>query len=160
MYSNVHHHTNRRCRARSIVLSDHARLSVIHFPTNLTLDVSQLFYITSLVSRRINKLCQTSFLKILKVWCMAGCHSFCLFFIFYDIHSSYTVHLSVAIRWGLSSSLHRFLAQWEKPPCGAEPKIELGPAFQQADALPTEPRRTITETVTLMVQISSIHLKL
>jgi hypothetical protein len=24
-----------------------------------------------------------------------------------------------------------------KPPCGAEPRIELGPALQQADALPT-----------------------
>jgi hypothetical protein len=30
-----------------------------------------------------------------------------------------------------------------KPPCGAEPRIELGPALQQADALPTEQRRTI-----------------
>jgi hypothetical protein len=30
-----------------------------------------------------------------------------------------------------------------EPPCGAEPRIELGPAFQQADALPTVPRRTI-----------------
>jgi hypothetical protein len=30
-----------------------------------------------------------------------------------------------------------------EPPCGAEPRIELGPALQQADALPTEPRRTI-----------------
>jgi hypothetical protein len=29
--------------------------------------------------------------------------------------------------------------------CGAEPRIELRPALQQADALPTEPRRTITE---------------
>jgi hypothetical protein len=28
-------------------------------------------------------------------------------------------------------------------PCGAEPRTELGPALQQADALPTEPRRTI-----------------
>ncbi len=30
-----------------------------------------------------------------------------------------------------------------EPPCGAEPRIELGPALQQADALPTELRRTI-----------------
>ncbi len=30
-----------------------------------------------------------------------------------------------------------------KPPCGAEPRIELGPALQQADALPTEQRRTM-----------------
>jgi hypothetical protein len=33
-------------------------------------------------------------------------------------------------------------AQWGKLPCGAEPRIELGPALQQADGLPTEPRRT------------------
>ena len=31
-----------------------------------------------------------------------------------------------------------------EPPCGAEPRIELGPALQQADALPTEPRRTMS----------------
>jgi hypothetical protein len=44
------------------------------------------------------------------------------------------------------ASLHFLIAlvlSGEKPPCGAEPRIELGPAFQQADALPTEPRRTI-----------------
>ncbi len=35
------------------------------------------------------------------------------------------------------------LLSGEKPPCGAEPRVELGPALQQADALPTEPRRTI-----------------
>ncbi len=29
-----------------------------------------------------------------------------------------------------------------EPPCGAEPRIELGPALQQADALPAELRRT------------------
>ncbi len=80
---------------------------------------------------------------------VAGCHSFCLFFIFYNIHtfiqshSCNTIHLSVAIRRGLSPFLHRLEAQWEKPPCGAEPRIELGPALQQADALPTKPRHTI-----------------
>ncbi len=40
---------------------------------------------------------------------MAGCHSFCLFFIFFItyIHSFHihTIHLSVAIRWGLSPNL-------------------------------------------------------
>ncbi len=44
------------------------------------------------------------------------------------------------------ASLHFLIAlvlSGEKPPCGAEPRIELGPAFQQADAQPTEPRRTI-----------------
>ncbi len=39
--------------------------------------------------------------------------------------------------------LHR-TAQQEKPPLGAVPRIKLGPALQQADALPTELRCTIT----------------
>jgi hypothetical protein len=30
-------------------------------------------------------------------------------------------------------------AQWVEPPWGAEPRFELGPALQQASALPTEP---------------------
>jgi hypothetical protein len=71
---------------------------------------------------------------------------FIFHFFFYNIHTfishSYNTFI-VAIRWGLSPSLHRLKAQWEDPPCGAEPRIELGPALQQADALPTEPRRTI-----------------
>jgi hypothetical protein len=69
-------------------------------------------------------------------------------FIFYifitSIHSFnhiHTIHISIAIRRGLSPSPHRLKAQWEKAPCGAE----LGPAIPQADVLPTEPRRTITE---------------
>jgi hypothetical protein len=66
-----------------------------------------------------------------------------IFHIFITYIHTITIHLSVAIRRGLSPFLHRFYAQWETPPCGAEPRIELGPALQQADALPTEPRRTI-----------------
>ncbi len=34
-------------------------------------------------------------------------------------------------------------AQTEKPPWGAEPRFELGPAIQQASALSTEPRCTL-----------------
>jgi hypothetical protein len=82
--------------------------------------------------------------KGLKVW-WQDATLFCLFFIFLYHTYIHTIHLSVAIRWGLSPSPHRLKAQWEDPPCGAEPRIELGPALQQADALPTEPRRTITE---------------
>ncbi len=37
------------------------------------------------------------------------------------------------------------------PFCGAESRIELGPALQQADALPTEPCRTITEPCRTML---------
>ncbi len=56
------------------------------------------------------------------------------FFITY-IHSFHihTIHLSIAVCWGLSPSPHRLKAQWEDPPCGAEPGIELGPALQQAE---------------------------
>ncbi len=64
------------------------------------------------------------------------------------VHSFYrnhTVQSSVFIRWGSSPFPHSCLAQWEKPPWGAEPRIELGPALQQAGALPTELRRTLTE---------------
>jgi len=39
--------------------------------------------------------------------------------------------------------LHRFSAQQQKPPLGAEPRIELGPALQLADSLPAELRRTL-----------------
>ena len=52
------------------------------------------------------------------------------------------------------ASLHFLIAlvlSGEKPLCGAEPRIELGPAFQQADALPTEPRRTIIEPRRTMI---------
>ncbi len=71
---------------------------------------------------------------------VAGCHNFCLFFIFYNVHSFnqiHSIHLFVAIRprsLSISSSLVSLVG---KPPCGAEPRIELGPALQQADALYT-----------------------
>ncbi len=40
---------------------------------------------------------------------------------------------------------HRVFAQQGDPPWDAEPRFELGPALQQADALPTELRRILTE---------------
>jgi hypothetical protein len=55
----------------------------------------------------------------------------------------YTIHLSVAICCGLSPSSHHLQAQREIPLMGAEPGFELGPALQQADALPTELRHTL-----------------
>jgi hypothetical protein len=39
--------------------------------------------------------------------------------------------------------IHRWSAQLGNPPWGAEPGIELGPALQHADALPSELRRTL-----------------
>jgi hypothetical protein len=81
---------------------------------------------------------------------VAGCHSFCLFFIFYNIHTFIQSH-STFIQYIYPSSvaeasLHFLIAcmlSGETPPFGAEPRIELGPALQQADGPPTEPRRTI-----------------
>jgi hypothetical protein len=65
------------------------------------------------------------------------CGNVYFFHIFVTLHTfishSYN-HISVAICWGLSPSPHRLKAQWEDPPCGAEPRIELGPALQQADS--------------------------
>ncbi len=52
---------------------------------------------------------------------------------------------SVAIRRDSFPSPHRWSTQWKKPLWGAEPRIEVGPALQQADALPTELRRTLTD---------------
>jgi hypothetical protein len=72
---------------------------------------------------------------------------FCLFFIFYYKHTFIQSHsYNSFIRrhslrpLAISSSL---VCSVGKPPCGAEPRIELGPALQQADKLPSEPRRTI-----------------
>jgi hypothetical protein len=79
---------------------------------------------------------------------VAGCNSFMFVFHSFISFHIHTIHLSVAIHGSLSPS-HRLKAQWEDPPCVAEPRIELGPALQQADAPPTatphhtEPRRTI-----------------
>ncbi len=60
------------------------------------------------------------------------------------------------------ASLHFLIAlvlSGEKPPCGAEPRIELGPAFQQADALPTEPRRTMSHAAPqLFIRVQIIEL--
>ncbi len=46
---------------------------------------------------------------------------------------------------GQSSCIFIFypLTQHEKPPRGAKPRVEPGPALQQADALPAELRRTL-----------------
>jgi hypothetical protein len=78
---------------------------------------------------------------------VAGCHSFCLFSYFitytHSFNHIHTVHLSIAFHWGLS--LHFFIAC---PLSGKDlpvvPSRESNSNLHQADALPTEPRRTIT----------------
>jgi hypothetical protein len=60
---------------------------------------------------------------------------------------------SVVIHRGFSPSPHRWSAQWDKPPWGAGPRIELGPAYPQADALPTELLRTLTELRSTLTEL-------
>jgi hypothetical protein len=60
---------------------------------------------------------------------------------FIQSHSFKTIIRRHSLRpLSISSSL---VCSVGEPPCGAELRIELGPALQQADALPTEPHRTI-----------------
>ncbi len=73
-----------------------------------------------------------------------------LFLFIFDIFIAY-IHSITFIQYIYPSpfaeaSLHFLIAcllSGETPPCGGKPRIELGPALQQADALPTEPRRTM-----------------
>jgi hypothetical protein len=44
-------------------------------------------------------------------------------------------------------------AQWAEPPWGAEPRFELGPALQQASALPTEPHCTLEKNVYMEIKL-------
>jgi hypothetical protein len=50
------------------------------------------------------------------------------------------------IRRGSSPFPHRWTAQRQKPPWGAESGFELGPALQRADVLPTDTCRTLIVT--------------
>ncbi len=83
--------------------------------------------------------------KASKVWWNDATLFVYLNFLVHTVHSVHqilTIHSSVAIRRGSSPSAHRWSAHWEKPPRGAEPRIEVGHTLQQADALPSELRRT------------------
>ncbi len=76
---------------------------------------------------------------------VAGCLSFCLFFIFLYIHTfiqSQFIHPSPFAEASLHFLIAYMLSGEDLP---VVPRIELGPALQKADALPTEPRRTTTE---------------
>jgi hypothetical protein len=73
------------------------------------------------------------------------------------IHHSF-IHKHLLRPISISSQLS---AQWAEPPWGAEPRFELGPALQQASALPTEPHCTLTEPhCTLCVSFISLILYL
>ncbi len=78
---------------------------------------------------------------------MALCHFFKN--IYYFLHSfiqyNHTFFHPSSFAKAVFLYLHRFSAQQEKPPWGAELGIKLGPAAQQADKLPFEPRRTLIE---------------
>jgi hypothetical protein len=64
---------------------------------------------------------------------------FVYFSYFYNIHLYNHIHPSPFAE----ASLHFLIACMLSGKDLPEPGIELGPALQQADALPTEPRRTI-----------------
>jgi hypothetical protein len=65
-------------------------------------------------------------------------HLFFLYTVDTFIHNSF-IHKHSLRPISISSQLS---AQWAEPPWGAEPRFELGPALQQASALPTEPHCT------------------
>jgi hypothetical protein len=71
---------------------------------------------------------------------VARCHSFCLFFIFYSIH---TFIQSLSYNTFAEASLHLLIAGKLSGKTSLWCRAENQTAFQQADALPTEPRRTI-----------------
>ncbi len=78
---------------------------------------------------------------------VASCHSF-LTFIIFNIHSYNTIIHSFILHHlprPVFLYLHHFSDQQEKPLWVANPRIELGPAIQQADALPIEPCHTQIE---------------
>ncbi len=66
-----------------------------------------------------------------------GCHTFYLFFLFQYMHSeshSYNDTIQSSIRLGLFLYflIALVLSGEKKPPWGAEPRFELGPALQQS----------------------------
>ncbi len=76
-------------------------------------------------------------------------------FIIFTIHSYNTIiHSFILHTRPVFFYLHPFSAQQEKPPWGAEPGIKLGPAAQQADKLPFEPRRTLIEPCRSLIEPS------
>ncbi len=68
-------------------------------------------------------------------------HLFFFYTLYAFIHHSF-VHKHSLSPISISSQLQ---AHWAEPPWGAEPRFELGPAFEQASALPTKPRCTLTK---------------
>ena len=72
----------------------------------------------------------------LKVWWQAAT----LFYLFYSEHT-YNIYICNSMRTA-ASCLHRFRSV-EGLLWGAEPRFELRPALQQADALLFAPRRTL-----------------
>ncbi len=75
---------------------------------------------------------------------------FGLFFVFYDIPGTY-IHSIKFMQYTFypspfaEVSLHLFIAGRLSGTLWCRAEIELGPALQQADPLPIEPRPTITE---------------
>jgi len=100
--------------------------------------------------RKTEKRNSTFSIYFLKVWWQDAT----LFDLFYDfwLYSTY-IHTITFVHYSHPSPVaevhlqfpHCLRAQWEKPPWGAEPRFELGPAIQQASALPIELRCSLIE---------------
>ncbi len=56
----------------------------------------------------------------------------------------------------MCASPYRWSAQLEKPPWGAKLRIELGPALQQANELPSELHCTLTELHRTLTELRRI----
>jgi hypothetical protein len=95
------------------------------------------------------KILQMLIIKIIK-GLVALCHSFCIYYFYFIqyihsyIHHSTFIHKHSLRPISMSSQQP---AQWAEPPWGAEPRFELGPALQQASALPSKPRCTLNNKI-------------
>jgi hypothetical protein len=110
-------------RFATMALSDPltTRLDLIHDTTDSIFDLHNYFF-------------------VLKVWWHAA-----TLFIYFDIYRAYIQYFLYIILVECHSwSPHCFRSVEGLLVWGAEPRFELGPAIQQADALLSEPRRTHT----------------
>ncbi len=97
-----------------------------------------------------------SFIQLKVWWYDATLFVYYLVQYIHSFHHIHTVHSSVTIRRSSSPSSHGWSAQWEKPPWGAEPRIKLGPASQQAESLPTELPNTLSQLCRTLTELRCI----
>ncbi len=88
------------------------------------------------VLQRLRIWLQLTWANARNAFCDAKVHTSHLMFMVQNITFSAAFFLTLLNRfWSLSPYPHSLCAQWGNLPCGAEQRIELRPALQQADAL-------------------------